>query len=122
MDALHDVVGVDTLEVGLCHAASHRLGGGVELTEAVEFHADALCDEFGDTLRHLDEHALDDVTGVDAAVVLDVLGESSQRQCLASVHLRVVFAVTGGVHVGVLTVIDLQCNFVCCHTFVCFKW
>ena len=63
-------------------------------------------DELDHAARHLDEHALDDVSAIHTLVLAHVLGQTSERDRLLLDRLGVVLAVTGVVGVDVLTNVD----------------
>ena len=82
------------------------LYGRPEDTQTVDLDGVALCDELDHAARHLDEHALDDVSAIHALVLAHVLGQTSERDGLLLDRLGVILAVTGVVGVDVLTNVD----------------
>ena len=122
MDALYQRCRGEVLVQHLCLGGTALLvlDGGIEDAQTVEFHADALCHQFGHALRDLHQHCLDGVQSCQTAVLLQVLGQAACRQRLTSVHLGKVVATARHTAVRLLAVVDTHRNFVCCHTFKCF--
>ena len=120
MHTLHHIVGVGTLHGGdVDHRFAYR-AGGYESTQWVESYGYALTDEFGQALGDLLQYALNDVVGVDTAVLGHVVGEAPQGKGLLQVHFGIVLTKSRVFGILVLAQVDSEFDVVCSHVVVMF--